>query len=68
MMEIFIEGKRLDVAKDEPSLLTFQLDDIKDFSSRNSTFSKTIVLPGTANNNYLLGSIFNVNVQNPYNS
>ncbi len=68
MMEIFIEGKRLDVAKNEPSLLTFQLDDIKDFSSRNSTFSKTIVLPGTANNNYLFGSIFNVNVQNPYNS
>lgn len=68
MMEIYIEGKKLDVMKDDPSLLTFQVDDIKDFSSRNTTFSKTIILPGTANNNYLFGSIFNVQIQNPYNS
>ena len=67
-MEIYIEGKKLDVMKDDPSLLTFQVDDIKDFSSRNTTFSKTIILPGTANNNYLFGSIFNVQIQNPYNS
>lgn len=68
MMEIYIEGKKLDVMKEDPSLLTFQVDDIKDFSSRNTTFSKTIILPGTANNNYLFGSIFNVQIQNPYNS
>lgn len=68
MMEIFIEGKRLDVAKGDPSLLTFQLDDIKDFSSRNSTFSKTIVLPGTANNNRLFGNIFDVKVRNNYSA
>lgn len=67
-MEIFIEGKRLDVAKGDPSLLTFQLDDIKDFSSRNSTFSKTIVLPGTANNNRLFGNIFDVKVRNNYSA
>ena len=66
MMEIYIEGKKLDVMKDDPSLLTFQVDDIKDFSSRNTTFSKTIILPGTANNNKLFGSIFDVKIQNPY--
>jgi len=68
MIEIFIEGKRLDVSKDEPSLLTYQVDDIKDFTHRNSTFSKTIVLPGTANNNKLFGSIFDVRVSNPFNA
>lgn len=66
MMEIYIEGQKLDVSKGEASLLTFAIDDIKDFSSRNTTFSKTIILPGTANNNYLFGSIFNVQVQNEY--
>lgn len=68
MMEIYIEGQKLDVSKGEASLLTFAIDDIKDFSSRNTTFSKTIVLPGTANNNRLFGSIFDVKIQNPYNS
>lgn len=68
MTEIYIEGQKLDISKEEASLLTFAIDDIKDFSSRNTTFSKTIVLPGTANNNYLFGSIFNVQIQNPYNS
>jgi hypothetical protein len=39
MMEIFIEGKRLDVTAELSHLLTFSIDDIKDFSSRNTTFS-----------------------------
>ena len=68
MMEMFIEGQRLDISKEESSLLTFALDDIKDFSSRNTTFSKTINLPGTANNNKLFGHIFDVTVQNPYDA
>lgn len=68
MIEIFIEGKRLDVTADVSHLLTFALDDIKDFSSRNTTFSKTITLPGTANNNYLFGSIYDVKISNPYSS
>lgn len=67
MMEIFLEGKKLDVSKDEATLLTFSLDDIQDFSSRNTSFSKTIVLPGTANNNKVFGSIYDVKVANDYN-
>ena len=66
--EIFIENKRLDISNDISTLLTLALDDIKDFSSRNTTFSKTIILPGTANNNLLFGQIFNVTVSNPYDS
>lgn len=66
--ELFIENKRLDLTEGISSLLTFAIDDIKDFASRNTTFSKTIILPGTANNNALFGFIFDAKISNPYDS
>lgn len=66
--ELYIEDFRLDITTDISSLLTFAIDDIKDFSSRSTTFSKTIVLPGTANNNKLFGHIFQPGQANAYNS
>lgn len=66
--EIFLENKRLDISDGISSLITYTLDDVKDFAGRNTAFSKTIVLPGTANNNLLFGNIFNVSISNPYNS
>ncbi len=66
MTEIFIENKRADISEDLSSLITYALDDVKDFASRNTAFSKTIILPGTANNNKLFGNIFNVTISNPY--
>jgi len=68
MMEIFLEGKRLDVYQGDKTLLTFAVDDIKDFSSRNTSFSKTIILPGTANNNKQLGNIYDVKISNSFNA
>lgn len=67
-MKIYIENKQLDITQGLESLLTFAIDDIKDFGARNTTFSKTIVLPGTANNNSLFGNIFDARVSNPYDS
>ena len=66
--EMFIEGRRVDISADISSLLTFAIDDIKDFASRQTAFSKTIVLPGTNNNNQLFGSIFETGISNDYNS
>lgn len=66
--EIFIENKKLDISSDISNLITYAIDDVKDFSSRNTTFSKTIILPGTANNNLLFGNIFKVEVNNAYDS
>ncbi|HVX51245.1 MAG TPA: hypothetical protein VHB48_13850 [Chitinophagaceae bacterium] len=68
MTEIFVENSRVDVTADISALLTFALDDVKDFSSRQTTFSKTIVLPGTANNNRLFGHVFQFGSANNYNS
>ena len=64
--EIFIENYRLDVSSDISTLLNFAIDDVKDFSARSTAFSKTIVLPGTQNNNKLFGHIFNVGQSNDY--
>jgi hypothetical protein len=64
--EIYIENSRLDIAKDEGALLTFAIDDIKDFSARSTAWSKTIILPGTANNNKLFGNIFQAGQSNEF--
>lgn len=64
--EMYIEGYPCDVSESLSTLITYALDDIKDFSSRNTSFSKTIVLPGTANNNKVFGHIFEMESSNPY--
>lgn len=68
MTEIFIENKPLDITEGISSLITFSIDDVKDFASRNTAFSKTISLPGTSNNNFLFGHIFDARVSNLYDS
>lgn len=66
--EIHIEGYRLDITNDIAALLNFAIDDIKNFSSRSTTWSRTIVLPGTANNNRLFGHIFQPGQSNGYDA
>jgi hypothetical protein len=65
--EIYIENQRLDLYKDISAEFTYNIDDVKDFSSRNTNFSKTIVIPGNANNNKLFGHIFEFGSGNFYN-
>lgn len=65
--ELFIENRRADISQEISNLITYSIDDIKDVGSRNTSFSKTIVLPGTANNNALLGHIFSFTVVNDHN-
>lgn len=66
--ELYIENYRLDITNEIAALLNFAIDDIKDFSARSTAWSRTIVLPGTANNNKLFGHIFQVGQSNYYNS
>lgn len=66
--EIFIENKQVDISEGLSNLITYAIDDIKDIGSRNTSFSKTIILPGTARNNALFGHIFDVTVMNPYDA
>jgi hypothetical protein len=53
----------LDVAETLALPITFSIGDIRDLSSRKGTFSKTVTLAGTKNNNDLLGHYYDVNIQ-----
>jgi hypothetical protein len=66
--EIFIEGRRLDLSEDISMEFTYQIDDIREFATRETNFSKTIVLPGTSNNNKQFGYVFEFGSENFYES
>lgn len=56
-------GGILDVRPDVGFPLTFSVAEIRDITKRTGTFSKTIVLPATDNNNRILNHYYDVNVQ-----
>lgn len=58
MTRIFIENKELDITQNFSQQITYAVDDLQNMDSKATSFTKTIVLPGTANNNRLLGNIF----------
>lgn len=73
--ELYLENYRLDINQNLSSLLTFAIDNIRvsvndkgSFASRQTSFSKTIVLPGTANNNKILGNVFDISMARDYDS
>lgn len=51
----------LDISKEFPFPLQFSIDDVRNPEKRNTSYSKTLTLPGTKNNNYQFGSLFDVN-------
>ena len=62
--EIYIEEQKIDLLQDISTEFTYAIDDVSDFGSRNTSFSKTISIPGTANNNLVFGYIFELNNAN----
>jgi hypothetical protein len=64
--QIYFEGVSLDLDKNVDIDFTYSIVDIADFEKRTTTFSKTIYIPGTGHNNFLLGNYFDFNVSNPY--
>lgn len=48
--------------------LNFSIADVRNIDKRNGSFSKTITLPGTKNNNKLFGHLFNIGVSGSYNA
>jgi len=51
----------LDVIDEIVMPFNYNLNDIRDITNRGGAFSKTITIPGTNNNNDILGQAFNVN-------
>lgn len=62
MVRIQIETGYLDVKEGTNLPLNFQVGDIRDLTQRKGTFSKSITLSGTKNNNLLLNNYYDVNV------
>ena len=58
--QIFINNEELDLMNDIDTEFTFAIDDIADFGSKNTTFSKTINIAGSAKNNKVFGFIFDL--------
>lgn len=65
--EIYIEDYKLDLLQDISTEFTYTVDDVVDFGSKNTSYSKTISLSGTAKNNQIFGFVFdlgNANLSN----
>ena len=62
--EIYIEEQKIDLLQDISTEFTYAIDDVSEFGSRNTSYSKTISVPGTANNNLVFGYIFELNNAN----
>ena len=65
--ELFIEGRQADINEKISVQITKAIDDINDFGSRNTGFSKSIVLPATGNNNQLFGHYNEISQANTHN-
>lgn len=63
--ELFINQRLVDLDQSIPFPLSFNINDIKDLSSRKGNKSKTITLPGTRRNYELMLSVFTLtNIDN----
>lgn len=56
----------LDLSQEFQINLNYSISDIRDISRRNSSFSKTVILPGTKRNNTILGNLYDPNTDFTY--
>ena len=62
--EIYVEGYKLDLLQDISTEFNYVIDDIMDFGSKNTSYSKTINIAGTATNNKVFGFVFDMGNSN----
>lgn len=65
--EIYIEDQLIDLLKDIGTDFTYTIDDVREFGSRNTSFSRTISIPATAKNNKILGFAFDLSMAHEHN-
>ncbi len=61
MTKVYINNEQIDITDDISIPLTYAIADVREPEKRNTTFSKTVVIPGSQLNNKLFGQIWNVN-------
>ena len=55
--QIFVEGFELDLTDDVACEISYVIDDVKDFGSKNTSYSKTIIIQGSQRNNKIFNHI-----------
>jgi hypothetical protein len=60
MIEILVDGQPLDIIQNPNIFITRSIADIREPQSRESEWSKTIEIPGTATNNKIFSHLFEV--------
>lgn len=57
----------IDLFGDETISITLTVDDLRDFGSKNASFTKDFDLPATKNNNKFFEQVYNLDVDSSYN-
>jgi hypothetical protein len=65
---LYVEGYEVDTLGDIDVDFTYSVADLSDIERRNTSFSKTMVLPSTTKNQKLFGNIFDISISNEYYS
>lgn len=60
-IKLILPQGELDINTDIGFGVTYSIDDIRTPENRNSSYTKTVTLPSTNNNNRLLGMLFDIN-------
>lgn len=68
MVEVRIEGRRLDVFEGFDFSFNYGIADIRNPEKRSTEYSKSVKCPATKNNDELFGHIYDVNISNDYNA
>jgi hypothetical protein len=68
VVEVRIEGRRLDVFEGFDFSFNYGVADIRNPEKRSTEYSKTIKCPATKNNDALFGHIYDVNISNNYDA
>lgn len=68
MYDLYIEKQRADINQTLSIQLSYAIDDIRQWGTRNTSFSKSITLPGTNKNNKLFGHVLTNSGANPYST
>lgn len=65
---LYVEGYEVDTLGDIDVDFSYSVADLSDIERRNTSFSKTMVIPSTTKNQKLFGNIFDISISNDYYS
>ena len=67
-LQLYIEGQRLDLFKDETVSLTETIQNVKDVAKIFTSFTKTFSLPASKTNNKIFKHYYNFDIINGFDA